>query len=245
MIDDAIKNIENNQGLRGPRGFRGLDGKDFDIEEHLPTIRQNLENIFELRKEELKLKFDDLTQEEKESLRGRDGKNGRDGIDGKSLSFDDCKEELTSSLIDYINSNLEKFKLKFSDLTFEERKLLKGSRGQRGREGQKGKDFEWEEHETTILSHFRKFTEENKLKFSDLTESEKLELRGERGEKGSRGQNGRDGKDFSFEESKEDIRNLVLEEKEVLKLKFSDLKDNEKEESETQSKKRPLKQGMQ
>jgi len=228
MIDDAIKNIENNQGLRGPRGFRGLDGKDFDIEEHLPTIQSELVKIFDSRKSELKLSFEDLSFEEKESLRGRDGKNGIDGIDGKSLTFEDCREELTSSLLDYLNSNVEKFKLKFSDLTFEEKRTLKGSRGQRGKEGPKGKDFEWSEHETEILGHFRKFVEENKLKFSDLTDEEKLELRGERGEKGSRGRDGRDGKDFSFEESKEDIKNLVLEEKEIFRLKFSDLSEEEK-----------------
>lgn len=88
---------EQQNSLRGPRGQRGKAGRDFDLEESLPSISNELKTILDNLAPDLKMKFSELTEEEKDSL-----------------------------------------KLKFSSLTDDERYSLRGARGQKGKQGIQG-----------------------------------------------------------------------------------------------------------
>lgn len=150
---------EQIQKLRGPRGRDGVDGKDgddFKFEEHRERIHGIIrEAVGEIR-DSLRLKFSDLDESEINELRGP---RGRDGRDGRDFDFDEHREFF------------ESLRLRFSDLTDEEKDSLK--------------------------LHFSQLTEEEKsslkLKFSDLTEDERALIRGPRGVRGQRGSPGRDG----------------------------------------------------
>lgn len=184
--------------LKGPKGD---DGKPFSFEEHRETI-------YEMVKDSA-LRFKDLTEDEIESLRGprglsgRDGRDGRDGEDGEGFSFEDHREEIAEILNSYLNEHKDSFKIKFSDLTDDEKVSLRGPRGQRGKEGipgKDGKDFVFSEHKDFFQSlklKFSDFTEDEKaelkLKFEHLTEEEKVSLRGPRGQRGKVGPQGTQG----------------------------------------------------
>ncbi len=86
--------------LRGPRGQRGREGKSFNFEEHRAYF------------ESLRMKFADLSAEEKLEL---------------TLKFSHLSEDERESL-----------KLKFADLSADEKLELKGPRGQRGKPGREG-----------------------------------------------------------------------------------------------------------
>lgn len=209
-------------GPRGRRGAKGLDGKDFNLEENLSAIQNILANEVENKLPELKLKFEDLSDEEKDQLKGKDGKSVKVG-------------EIVPVIIDYIENNRNDFCFEFSDLTQEQLESIrgpqgeKGSRGQRGRQGiagPAGKDFVLEEN----LEHIKSILEELKPKLSDFTEEEIENLRGEKGEKGARGQRGKPGRDFIFEDEEENIKGLLLANIDRLKLNYSDLTEEEVDE---------------
>ena len=84
--------------LRGPRGQRGKAGRDFDIVEATPVIEQAVaDSVFGLKNDlklkftdlteeeidSLKLKFENLTEEDIRSLRGPRGQRGKPGIQGE------------------------------------------------------------------------------------------------------------------------------------------------------------------
>jgi len=98
---------------------------------------------------------------------------------------------------------------------------IRGQIGPRGVPGENGKSFVFAEHEETI----RNWVKESALKFEDLTEEHKALLRG------PKGRDGKDGKEFSPEENKEVIedavRHTVRQISDSLKLKFSDLTDED------------------
>lgn len=103
-------------------------------------------------------------------------------------------------------------------------KGLRGQRGFDGKDGQAGIDgnpFSWEENKEKILEKIQ----ENKLKFSDLTDDELLSLRGPRGQRGKpglsgdTGQDGIDGKSFSWEEHVDHVQKLIIENKNELTVK--------------------------
>lgn len=196
-IKEHLKEFQDNQDIvRGPRGFRGKDGRDFNFEDHEIEILNIIKKTVDDNQEKFKLKFSDLNPEEKEYLKLKfdelteDQKleiTGRDGKDGKDFSFD--------------------------DLTWEQKQELRGPRGQRGRtgvgqdgkdgkDGRDGKDFEFEEHKENIYNALYGFfngeKDNLKLKFDDLTEEERLSLKGEQGKKGARGQRGKSG-DSAYE----------------------------------------------
>lgn len=227
LVDDKINNItvkEGKRGLRGKSGIdgidgkNGIDGKDFNFEEHKKSIL----NIF---KENAKLFKGDTGPR---GLKGSRGERGKDGKDGESFDWDKYKDVI----LDRIDSN----KIKFSDLTDEEKESLKGRdgarglRGAAGRDGKDGKDFIWEEVKEEVLERIKNYT----IQFDNLTDEQKLELRGPRGMRGQKGIAGRDGKDgkdgidgknFSFDEHKEKIINHLN----TLKLTFDDFTEEEKE----------------
>ena len=208
LVEEKLDSLQ--RGPRGPRGHvgpQGDPGKDFDISEHEETIRAWAK--------EFALKFDDLTEEQKESLRGEKGsrgERGRDGRDGKDFSFDESLPEISKAISETIHALSDSLKLKFSDLTEEEVSSL---RGPRGKDGRPGRDFDFEEHREffdglklkfsdlsseeigKLKLHFKDLTEEErgelKLKFSDLSDEEKSLLRGPRGQRGKAGRDGSQG----------------------------------------------------
>ena len=194
-------------GARGEDGTNGRDGKDFVFEEHEETIRNWAR--------EFALKFEDLSDDQIHALRGprgERGRDGRDGAEGKSFSFEENKDRIDELLRAEVERLSPEFKLKFSDLSLEDKEELRGPRGQRGKPG---KDFVFAEHEEyfkTLKPKFSDFTPEEKaeltlrfahlsdeerdslkLKFRDLTDEDKLTLRGSRGQRGRPGNNGEKG----------------------------------------------------
>lgn len=155
LVEAAVKRRFDN--LPAPkRGLKGRPGKDFSLEDNLEEITSIINNVVKSLSNELKLKFNDLSESEKdqlklkfenlstldkEELRGPKGKDGKDGKDGHSFIFEDYSDEINKTINDHIK-NLD-LKLKFTDLTEDEKEELrgiKGSRGQRGKEGPAGKD---------------------------------------------------------------------------------------------------------
>ena len=166
----------------GRRGLKGADGRDFDFEE-------NREKISEIIKSHL----ESLSLEKKE----------------KEFNWDDIKDDVTHVIAEVIRVSREDLKLKFSDLEIYEVELLKGEDGKDGRPGRDGKDFEFEEYRHSISDIIHAYIDDISsgfvLKFSDLSESEKDEIR------------------LKFSD-------LTRQEKLELKLKFSDLSPNDKDE---------------
>lgn len=154
--------LEQIEQLRGPRGRDGSDGRDgqdgkgFIYGEHSEKISEIIRSTIESISGELKLKFSDLSEDEIGSLRGP---RGRDGRDGRDFIFDEHREFF------------ESLRLKFSDLSSDEKESLKL------------KFSQLTEEEKTSL----------KLKFADLTDEDKALIRGPRGPRGQRGIAGKDG----------------------------------------------------
>lgn len=208
IFDEKIKEIkEDFVSVKGERGLRGRPGKSFDFLEHKGEIYSEIQNFILSIKEDLKLKYTDLTDEELKSLRT-------------------SPKELKTRINDLFEERKDSLKATFADLTDEQKESLRvvGPRGLRGQRGKPGKDFNFEEHEEKIKS-FLPTVEELKFKFSDFSEEELDSLQ----IKGPRGQRGKPGKDFSFDEHEERIKDL-LPKIEELKIKFSDYTEEEKEE---------------
>lgn len=232
LIEKRIEDIpiESRRGLRGPKG---IDGESFDFENHRLDILEIISNEIKEIQEELKLKFSDLTEDEKESLKlkfenltdeERLGLKGARGQRGRGFKFDEHKDDIFKEIADIFDSERDSLKLKFSDLTDEDLEQLRivGPRGLSGR------DFIFSEHEERILDILNETVnnqkESLKLKFSDLTEEEKNDLK----IKGPRGQRG---KGFNIDEHREEITSVLdsffNEAKESFKLRFTDLSDEE------------------
>jgi len=185
------------QGKDGRDGKDGQDGKSFSFEDCKDEIELSVRNHISDIESRLKLSFSDLTDEDKESLRGPRGR------DGRGFNFEEHSEEISSAIQSYIDSINDRLKLKLSDLTEEEIQSLRGPRGQRGKSG---KDFSFDENKEVIsaliLDHVNSIKSELKLSFSDLSSEEKdsLKLRFEHLSdeeikllKGPRGQRGKIG----------------------------------------------------
>lgn len=139
--------------LRGPEGRSGRDGKDFDFDKHREGIFDLVALAVDNVKDKLKLHFSDLTDEDREAIRGT---KGRDGRPGKDFVFEDhleffknlkpkfsdfTPEEVSQLKLRFDNlTDIEKesLKLRFADLTEEDRRILRGARGPRGQRGSQG-----------------------------------------------------------------------------------------------------------
>ncbi len=185
---------EEIQKITGPQGLRGRDGRNFVFEEHKDDIEAIIKDSFFKIKDTLKLKFEDLSNEDIEKIRGprgrdgRDGRDGKDGEKGKDFNFEEHKE--------YFDT----LKPKFEDYTEEQLNILRGPRGRDGRDGRDGKDFKFEEHKEyfdTLKLKWSDLSEEEKdslrFKFEHLTYEQIGKLRGSRGQKGKRGAPGEQG----------------------------------------------------
>ncbi len=196
LIEERIKEIpvvSGKRGVRGPKGERGLDGKDG---ESFTWEKFEIQILQQIKEHAIKGERGERGYRGAKGIDGKDGKDGRDGIDGKDFIWDDHKEKI----LDAIRSH----KLRFDDLTDEQKLELKGERGARGQrgkqglqgergekgdDGQDGKSFEWSEHEEKIFSEIEK----HKLTFEKLSDEERESLRGHRGARGQRGKQGPQG----------------------------------------------------
>lgn len=196
LIDERIQNIPSIQGKRGLRGLKGNAGKD-----GLPG-KDGESFTWDKFKDQILLEIKNNAiigpQGERgtrglKGLDGKDGLNGKDGIDGKDGKSFDWNEHKDS-----ISKLIEKHRLKFENLTQEQKDELRGERGPRGQrgkpgvqgeKGEKGDSFIWDEHQEKIFNKI----EQSKLKFSDLSDEEKLSLKGDRGPRGQRGKPGING----------------------------------------------------
>lgn len=144
---------------------------------------------------------------------GPRGLRGHDGRSGKDFDFLEHSETIKKWAVDAA--------LKFEDFTSEQIDKIKGPKGSDGRDGKDGKDFDFEEYSATIKA----WTLEAAIKFEDLTSGQINSLRG------ADGKDGRDGRDFDFDSNKESIDTLIRSAvdaiSERLKLKFSDLTEEE------------------
>ena len=151
--------------------LKGRDGKDFSFDDIKDDVTHIIANVIEATREDLKLKFEDLTDEEKEFLKGEQGPSGRDGRDGQDFIFYDHIDDISNLVRSYVESIKHDLKLKFAELTDEEKESLK--------------------------LKFSDLTDVDKkslkLTFDDLTEEEKLSLKGARGQRGKKGDTGLDG----------------------------------------------------
>lgn len=152
--------------LRGPQGRDGRDGKDFDFESYREDIFSLISLAVDDAKEDLRLKFSDLTAEDIEKIRGP---RGRDGRDGKNFDFEEHREffeslkpkfsdftpeereSLRLKFSDLSQDERDSLKLRFSDLTDEDRLSLRGARGPRGQRGSQGEKGEKGEKGDTVV----------------------------------------------------------------------------------------------
>jgi hypothetical protein len=161
LVDEKLSEINLPQGKKGLRGPRGRDGEDFNWDSSKDKIEKYvIENS---------LTFEKLTEDQKKSLTGERGLRGHKGDRGdRGLPGENFSWELYQ---DKIFQRIDQNKLKFSELSDEEKLSLKGEkgfRGQRGKIGEKGedgKDFVWEDH----MEKISKLISHNKIKFSDLS----------------------------------------------------------------------------
>tara|TARA_R110000787_G_scaffold5686_9_gene20566 strand:- start:6849 stop:8585 length:1737 start_codon:yes stop_codon:yes gene_type:complete len=221
LSDDEKESLKGTRGFRGQKGSRGDDGKAFAWLEHEFKIFSEIEKhslTFEKLNDDQKLEL--RGEQGLKGLKGSPGLKGERGDNGKSFEWEDYQ--------DIIFARINEHKLKFSDLTDDEKTELKGSRGLRGQKGTRGTDgvdgenFSWENSKEEIS----KLVSENKLKFDDLSDENKEELKGAQGLKGTKGLKGKDGVDgidFNWDEHKDVILSRVDESK----LTFSDLTEDE------------------
>jgi len=243
LIENKFSDIEKPSAERGKRGLKGRPGNDFSFEDNKEKIQEILNNVFESSKDSLKLKLEDLTKEELDSLKLKfidlsqeekvslKGQRGPKGQKAKDFSFPEHSGDIASLILENKDS-----------LSVQGDAGERGPRGQRGKPGQSFSFSEEQEKIVDILAqlftdqktdlklNFSDLTEEEtdslKLKFQDLTLENKEDLQGLPGERGPRGQRG---KGFKFSENEENIKEVISDERDNLKLKFSDLTSKEKE----------------
>jgi hypothetical protein len=213
-IQSYIEQIKDSLKIPGKDGVDGKNGTDGKT----PTKEEILDCLSSF-KDDLKLKFSDLSDSEILSLKGDKGEKGLSGrTPGKEeilLALEEIKSELKLKFSDLTEIDKDSLKLKFESLTEEEKFSLRGGRGQKGKQGD---GFRYEDHADKFSELLTKIFESNKdglklkfsdlsedeksllkylptpeekesfkLKFSDLTEEEKISLRGSRGQKGKQG----------------------------------------------------------
>jgi hypothetical protein len=228
---------EEIEKLRGPSGKDGADGKSFIFDENKDQIQNIICEIIDTLREDFKLKFEDLKDHEIDLLKGPKGKDGRDG---KSISFDDLSEEQKSELklkfkdltaediyklklkfSDLIPEEISNLKLKFDDLSEDERMLLRGPRGQRGKQGSVGDSGE-SAYGSAVRNGFIGSEQDwlDSLRGPQgISGKDGISITGARGPIGLSGKDGINGKDAPFIVDVE-----VVQEKQYVKFifKFSD-----------------------
>lgn len=146
----AIRGPAGRDGKDGARGEDGTNGDSFSWDKYSADISALVTDFLLENRDLFKIQFGDLSDDDRESLRGPRGQRGRAGKDfqfeehreffeGLKLKFSDLSEAEVNTLKlkfkDLDQSEVEQLKLKFSDLSDEDRLMLRGPRGQRGSSG--------------------------------------------------------------------------------------------------------------
>ena len=154
--DLSEEEIQSLTGPKGDRGPRGREGRAFVFADHEEQIDNLIREEVELLKPSLKLTFEELSEEERASLKGERGPRGQKGSKGRDFDFEEYREYFDSLRLKFSDLTLEEvddLKLKFENLTEQERDSLslkfsdlddseiakiRGPRGQRGKAGRTG-----------------------------------------------------------------------------------------------------------
>jgi hypothetical protein len=200
---------EQIETLRGPKGRDGRDGSSFVFEEYKNEIENVIHSHFNEIKNTLKIKFDDLTEEEIEQLRGPRGQRGKAG---KDFNFDEHLEffqslrlkfsDLSPEEVDSLTLTFDKLsqdqknslKLTFDQLTDEDKETIRGPRGQRGKHGKDGNDGS-NAYDIAVSQGFVGSLEEWIASLKGERGSDGKSIIGPRGDRGIQGLSGRDGRD--------------------------------------------------
>lgn len=212
------------------RGAPGDAGKDFNMETALPFIQNIVEGYMNRNRADF---TPALSAEQLASLKGAPGENGKDVDMNKVTEFiqSTIENKLTSMISNVMVQNMvseivmqdrDNFRLRFEDLTEDQIEMLKGKQGD---PGEAGKNFDPAQNYELLQNITRTYMHDNRrlfcLSLSDLTDSEREQLRGE------------PGKNFTFEENEDHIRNIVADNfracSEDFKMKFHDLTEQERE----------------
>ena len=118
LSESQINSLKGIDGKDGQNGQDGLNGRDFIFDDHAEKITEIIKSV--------SLKFEDLSEDQINSLKGRDGRNGRDFI------FEEHEER--------INEIVKSSSLKFEDLSEEQINSLRGRDGVDGKDGLSGTD---------------------------------------------------------------------------------------------------------
>ena len=221
--DLSESDLSEIKGEKGSRGLPGKNGKDFNLEESRSEIIKDIASVFELERDSLQLKLEDLSEDDLLKIKGPRGQKGKQG---KDFNLEENRDNIIKDIISVFNSEKDGLKLKFDDLSEDEKDNLKLKfddlsednldkiRGPRGQKGKQGKSFCFEESEGSIIGAIDNLLslkkDELKLKFSDLSKDDvhglrlKFEdlsdenidnIRGPRGQKGKQGKVGLKGDD--------------------------------------------------
>lgn len=207
-------NIEILKGEKGKDGIDGINGKNLKFEDLTPEQKAELKGSKGDKGDSFK--YTDFTQEQLDSLKGKNGIDGTDGIngvDGKSAyqiaidnGYSGDEQQWLESLKGTDGKNgvdgRDGTSFTFDDLTEEQKEALSGKDGKDGVDGESVviAGVETDSEENTIVTFSdgisiaipkgidgingkdgRSFT------YSDLTEQQKLELKGDSGLKGNDG----------------------------------------------------------
>lgn len=214
LIQSIEEELKLTQPLRGPRGLRGQKGSPFDFNSHQEKIF--LEVLSRLKSDPLFL----------ENLKGDKGDKGSPG---EKVELNEILSEVEPLVVEAIRATnfdydnfsedtKEKLKLKFTDLSEQEKEELQGPKGTRGPRGQRGKPGEVtpEQIKLVVDENVELLKGEAGQDGKDATLEDIQQVveenqhilkgpRGLRGQKGKTGETGQDGKDVTVE----DIQQVV------------------------------------
>lgn len=129
------------------------DEEKEDLRVKPEDLKDYINFLFEEKKEQLKAQFSDLTDDEKEELKGVRGLRGQRGKAGHDFVYEEHAERITATLDFIFEEKKTDLKLQFKDLTEEEKDLLKLKfedlsefdkeelKGDKGPRGQRGKSI--------------------------------------------------------------------------------------------------------
>lgn len=152
-------------GLKGSQGLPGVKGDPFKYEDFTPEQLAALQGPKGEPGQDGTVSFDELTEEQKLSLKGDKGDTG------EPFTYEDFTPEQLASLKGEKGDKGADGTMVFEDLTEEQKATLKGEKGEKGEKGDTGAPFTYDM----------------------FTPAQLAALKGEKGEKGDQGERGEQG----------------------------------------------------
>lgn len=197
ILSKIIPSADSLKGEKGDRGDTGRDGRDFVLEENKDAVLDLVRLAISEIRDNLKLHFTDLTEEERESIRGPRGQRGKAG---KDFDFEEHREYFESlrptvdiealklRFTDLTKEEIESLRFKYSDFTEDQIESIRGPRGQRGKKGEQG-------YQGEIGPQGIQGLQGEKGDRGEIGPRGIPGLKGDKGEFGAMGAKGSDGKD--------------------------------------------------